>query len=134
MKALIALTSLTGGIIALTFFIYFYKTTGDETLARSVTFASLGVNSLVFVFSVRTLTDPFWKSNPFVNKWLNLAVLAGLIFQFIPFATPGLRAFFDLKFPGVGPIILVFGGSIFTFIIIEVGKAAVRNRTKWFQH
>ena len=134
MKALIALTSLTGGIIALSFFIFFYKLTGDEILARSVTFASLGVNSLVFVFSVRTLTDPFWKSNPFVNKWLNLAVLAGLIFQFIPFATPNLRAFFDLKFPGVGPIILVFGGSIITFIIIEVGKAIIRSRTKWFQH
>ncbi|MFC1710414.1 cation-translocating P-type ATPase [Patescibacteria group bacterium] len=134
MKVLIAITSLTGGLIALSFFIYFYKTTGDEVLARSITFASLGVNSLVFVFSVRTLTEPFWKSNPLVNKWLNLAVFAGLIFQFIPFATPGLRSFFEIKNPGVYPIILVFGGSLITFIIIEVGKGVIRSKAKWFSH
>ena len=104
---LIGIISTVGGLIALTLFIYYFKTTGDVILARSITFLALGVNSLIFVFSVRTLTEPFWTSNIFENKWLNLSVLVGLVFQFIPFSTESLRKFFGLEFPGVGPLMVV---------------------------
>lgn len=134
MKMLIGIISLVGGIIALFLFVYFYKTTNDLILARSVAFAALGVNSLVFVFSIRTLTQPFWVENPLDNKWLNIAVFVGLFFQFLPFSTPQFRDFFGLKFPGPAPIAAVFLAAGFVFIMIEVTKAVVRKHLEWFQH
>ena len=134
MKMLIGITSFVGGIIALSLFVYYYSKTNDLVLARSIAFAALGVNSLVFVYSIRTLTAPFWVSNPLKNKWLNLSVLAGLFFQFLPFSTPFLRSFFGLKFPGVAAIFVIFAASLVVFMVIEVVKALVRNNFKWFQH
>jgi Ca2+-transporting ATPase len=134
MKLLIGIVSFVGGIIGLIAFVYYYNVTKDEVLARSVTFAVLGLNSLVYVFSVRTLTKPFWVENPLENKWLNAAVFVGLILQFIPFSTPYLRGFFGLKFPGMGPILMAFLAAIFVFIMIETLKAIVRKHLEWFQH
>ena len=134
MKMLIGIISLVGGFIALTLFIYFFKTTGDVVLARSVTFLALGINSLIFVFSVRTLTKPFWTSNVFENKWLNLSVIVGFVFQFIPFSTESLRKFFGLKFPGAGPLVVVIVSALVVFIIIEGLKSVIRKNLEWFQH
>ena len=130
MKWLIALVSGVGGVIAFGLFVYYFNTTGDYILARSVSFAALGVNSLVFVFSVRTLTTPFWKENPLKNGWLNLAVVGGLFLQFLPFASSSLREFFKIKFPGIEAISLVFLASFVVFIMIEMIKGVVRHEIK----
>jgi len=127
MKAIIGITSLIGGIIALSLFVYYFSTTQDLVLARSIAFASLGVNSLLFVFTIRTLTEPFWRENPFKNKWLNIAVIVGFIFQFLPFSSSSLRKFFGLTFPGYQPIMVVFASSIFTILMIEFMKIFIRK-------
>lgn len=131
---LIGIISIIGGSIAFGLFVYYYMVTGNVILARSVAFAALGVNSLVFVFSVRTLTEPFWKENPFENKWLNMAVVFGLILQFVPFATKGLRSFFKLELPEISAFLLVFAGAFTTFVMIEFLKVVIRKNIKWFQH
>jgi len=127
MRELIVIVSLTGGVIALLLFLYYLHGTGDLQLARSIAFATLGVNSLVYVFSIRTLKEPFWRENPFSNKWLNLAVLVGLFFQILPFMTRGLRNFFDIKPLGVYDWLTVFAASFVMFIIIEVTKVFVKK-------
>ena len=122
MKFLIFIVSLAGGAVSLILFYYFFNLTGDLTKARSIAFATLGINSLVYVFSVRTLREPFWKQNPFENKWLNRAVFAGLFFQILPFTTKGLRAFFELTPLTFGQWASVFMASCLMFLIIEVSK------------
>lgn len=127
MAYLIAIVSLTGWVFAFGAFLYVLKTTNDLTVARSVAFATIGINSLVYVFSVRTLTEPFWKVNPLENKWLLLAVGVGLMFQIFPFLTPSTRAFFK-----IAPIgwywAMVVGASILMFIVIEISKWVFRHR------
>lgn len=126
MTELIALVSIIGWVFAFAAYYYFYKTTGDIVLARSVTFATIGVNSLVYVFSVRTLTEPFWKEGLFENKWLILAVMVGLVFQIVPFMTEGTRSFFELEPLGMywG---IAFGASILMFFSIEGAKWVFRK-------
>lgn len=127
MRRLIFLVSVTGGLVAFTLFLYFYRTTGNLSLARSITFATLGVNSLVYVFSIRTLKRPFWRENPLANSWLNLAVLGGLLLQFLPFATPATRSFFGLSALSPFHLLCIFGASLIMFIMIEVGKIYFRK-------
>ncbi|USN55154.1 MAG: cation transporting ATPase C-terminal domain-containing protein [Candidatus Peribacteria bacterium] len=59
-------------------YVYVLHQTGDLVLARSVCFVTFGINSLVYVFSIRTLSDPIWSNNPLSNKWLLLAVAGGM--------------------------------------------------------
>lgn len=121
-KLIIAIVSITGGLIALGVYIYYLRTTGDIQFARSVAFATLGVNSLFYVFSIRTLHDSFWEENPFSNSWLNAAFVLGMFLQVLPFVVPALRAFLGLSIISYKEWMVVFGASTVMFFIIELVK------------
>ena len=123
---LISVVSLVAGTIALSSFVVAYRLTGDLIMARSLTFAVLGLNSLVYVFSVRTLMTPAWKNRPFENKWLMMAVIIGFGLQILPFTTPTLRQFFGLDSLGLVYWLMAIGMSIFMFFVVEVFKASYR--------
>ena len=122
MVFLISFVSLLVGIIALGSYLYIYISTGDFVLARSVTFITIGLNSLVYVFSVREPKHPFWKNHLFNNKFLVLAVLAGFVLQFLPFSTEVSRKFFGLSQLSLNNWLVALGFSVFVFISIEVFK------------
>ncbi len=126
MKILIMIVSISGGVIAVAVFYYYWRTTGNLVLSRSVAFATLGINSLIYVFSVRTLTQPFWKQNIFGNKWLNIAVIVGLFTQILPFMTEGLRGFFEIQSLSIFQWAGVFTASLGMFFIIEMMKVVFR--------
>lgn len=130
MRNLIFIVSLAGGIMALILFYLVWRSTQDAVLARSVAFATLGVNSLLYVFSIRTLTEPFWQENPLANNWLNLAVVAGFALQVGPFFFSVSRNFLRIvplpAFYWLG----VFTASLIMFIIIEVAKDVFRHRLR----
>lgn len=130
MMSLIGLISLVAGISILLVFILVYKATGDLMIARSMAFLTLGLDSLIYVFSVRTLLLPFWKSKPFENKWLIVAVMGGFVLQTIPFLSPVIREFFGLsKLP-----LICWTGAIFysflMFAFVEISKAVYQHFSK----
>ena len=127
MKWLIFMISLAGGIMALVIFVSNYLRFGDIELARSVAFATLGVNSLIYVFSVRTLTLPFWKEGFFDNKWLLVAVFGGGVLQLAPFVIPQLGAFFEIVPIGLDLWAEVFLASAVMFILVEISKLIFRR-------
>jgi len=127
MKALIATVSVFSGIFALAFFAYVLNAGGDVKLARSVAFLTLGVNSLVYVFSVRNLTTPFWKSSILENKWLIVAVGAGFILQVVPFVTPQTREFFGTASLPLNFWLVSLALSALMFIMVEVSKFVFRR-------
>ena len=127
MKVLIAMVSVFSGIFALAFFAYVLNAGGDIKLARSVAFLTLGVNSLVYVFSVRNLTTPFWKSSILENKWLIVAVGAGFILQVVPFVTPQTREFFGTASLPLNFWFVSLALSALMFIIVEVSKSVFRR-------
>lgn len=122
MKELIAVVSFTGGLFAFGLFYYAYKQTGDAQFARSVAFATVGVNSLVYVFSIKALRQQFWNTKIFNNKWLLLAVVAGLILQVSPFTVPFLKEAFEITSIGIYWV-YVAAVSFGLMIVIEILKA-----------
>ena len=133
MRNLIALVSAVGAVFAYGMFLYAYKTTGDAMFAQSVTFATVGVNSLAYVFSVRTLQSPFWKENLFANKWLVMSILAGIAFQLFPFMTPEIRNFFKIESIGMYWAAAA-GASIMMFFAIEISKWIFAHKLKVNHH
>jgi len=127
MKILIGIVSLVSGLLALAFFTYVLRSSGDVKLARSVAFLTLGINSLVYVFSVKSLTTSFWKGNIFDNKWLIAAVLAGFGLQAFPFIFPFSRQFFDVSSLPISYWLVALGLSALMFIMVEVSKIIFRR-------
>lgn len=122
MISLISIVSLVAGSIALIVFIAFYKSTGNIEVARSMAFVTLGMNSLVYVFSVSKLTTPFWLNPKINNGWLVGAVVAGFILQIVPFTSEALRGFFGLSKLGLQHWLLAVGLSLVMFLLVEVLK------------
>lgn len=123
MKELIIIVSLFAGVITFITFMITWKLTGHLEMARSMTFITLGLNSLAYVFSIRSLLLPFWQSHPFANKWLWLAVAGGFILQVIPFLTTATRSFFKVVPLGLPYWLTAIGLSILVFFLVEICKS-----------
>ena len=85
---LIAAISIVTAIASLIIFHLYYTSTGDIILARSIVFATLGVDSLLYVFSCRSLRHSIIHKGFFVNKFLLLAVAGGLAIQLMALYVP----------------------------------------------
>jgi P-type Ca2+ transporter type 2C len=94
-KFLIAIISVITGLASLLIFWFFWTKTGDIDLARTVVFTALGLDTLFYVFSIRSLKHTIFTSHPFKNKYLNLAVLFGIGLQlaavYLPFLNRALH-------------------------------------------
>jgi Ca2+-transporting ATPase len=91
-KLLIFLISLSTGLVTLAAFLWFLRIYGGDVIsARTVVFTMLGVDSLIYVFSARSLRKPIWKTKFLSNPWLVLAVIGGFIFQLVALYAPFMQ-------------------------------------------
>src|SRR3990167_9091974 len=125
--SLIALISAVTGIGNLLLFLLLWKSTKDITLARSVIFASLGVDSLLYVFSIRSLRQSIFKQKLWSNPYLLLAIMSGFILQICALYIPFFQRFLEtvaLGFREWGIVILL---SATLIVIIECFKWLFRR-------
>ena len=77
MRTMIVAKSILANIILFAIFVYFWKSTGDIVLTRTIVFVGFGIDALFYIFSIRSLRRYVWQMNPFDNKYLIGAVLFG---------------------------------------------------------
>lgn len=65
--------------------------------ARTIVFATLGIDSLLYVFSCRTLRHTLFTYNPLRNAWLLLAIGGGMLLQLLAIYLPALQRVFSTK-------------------------------------
>jgi len=122
MKYLIVIISIFTGFLALGIFYFTWKTTGDLEKARTITFTAVAVDSLLYVFSCRSLRHSIWNKEFFANKYLFIAVLVGLLIQLPAVYLPFLQNVFQtvpLNFADWGIVLSV---GILTIFAIEIAK------------
>jgi len=89
LKWWIAIIASTTFLSAFLIFLLFWKFTGDIVRTRTIVFALMSLDSLVFAFSVRSFRQSMINKKMFSNHWLNGAVIASLVFLicalYIPF-------------------------------------------------
>jgi len=115
MKTLILLISVFTGLANLLIFYLIWHTTGDVRLARSVAFVSLGLDSLIYVFSCRTLRHSIFKYNPLRNRYLIYAVLGGFLVQLAAVYVPFFQGVFEVL-----PLSWAMWQIVFTVVFIEI--------------
>ena len=122
-KFLIVLISLITGLSNLWLFWYFYNTTGNVELARTVTFTALGLNTLFYVFSIKSLEHNIFKAKPFANKYLNGAVVVGIIAQLLAVYLPVLNKLLKTVPLGFKEWEIILAVVVGVVVMIEVAKA-----------
>ena len=91
-KLLIATISIVSGVLTLLVFMYVHSVTGDFARASTIAFSILAIDSLVYVFSIRSLRHSILKENIFSNKYLIAAVVIAFIFQLLAIYHPFLQS------------------------------------------
>ncbi|MEA2097529.1 MAG: cation-transporting P-type ATPase [Patescibacteria group bacterium] len=90
-KVLIVAISVASGILALAVFWYVLNVTGEFQRASTIAFSILAIDSLVYVFFIRSLRHSILAKNIFSNKYLVGAVILGLAFQLAAIYHPFLQ-------------------------------------------
>ena len=104
------------------------NTTGDVDYARTMIFLGLGIVSLFYVYSVRNLSKPFWKTNMFSNHFLNLSVLFGLFMYVIAIYWEPARRILNTVIIDTNDWLFMIGFALFNVMVIEVGKKIFMKR------
>jgi P-type Ca2+ transporter type 2C len=120
MMGLIFLISITTALGSL-FAFYMFIDQGIET-ARSIVFAILSIDSLLYVYSCRSLDKNIWHEKIFNNKFLMFAVLFGLILTVLSIYVPALQTLLDTKALSIYEWTIVIIISLSVIIAIETFK------------
>ena len=111
-------------------FIFFLETTKNLALTRTTMFVGLGIDSLLFVYAIRSMRYMVWQINPFSNWYLTGAVLFGWILLvgavYIPILQTLLRTV-PLQWHEWW-ILILFG--FLNVFLIELVKAVFLHRVK----
>jgi P-type Ca2+ transporter type 2C len=121
---LVVIISVVAGSMTLGVFgWYYFILERSLELSRTLAFTMLGINSLFYVFSSRSLNKPIWKVNFFQNPWLIAGVGMGVVMQFAVVYVPVLQKVFRTSALGFYELSVVFCGSLLLMVIIEVIKS-----------
>ncbi|MBI3290859.1 HAD-IC family P-type ATPase, partial [Candidatus Falkowbacteria bacterium] len=123
MKTLIFIIGVTTDIILLGLFYILFNLNNQNILhIRTVIFAAIGIDSLIYVFSCRSLRHSVFTKNPFENKYLIAAVIIGLFLQIIAVYHPYLQKIFETMPLTAADWLLVASLAVMKLIAIEISK------------
>lgn len=91
MKTMIIIISVVSNLVLFGMFLYYWKSTGDIALTRTIMFAGLGVDSLLYIYSVRSMRKMIWQTDLFSNKMLTGALLFGWVMLIVAVYAPPLQ-------------------------------------------
>ena len=80
MKYIIFGAGLVRDLFILGIFYFLLRNNHDISYIRTVTFAAIGISSLMYIFSLRSLKYQIWEYNPFANKYLLLSIMISFLF------------------------------------------------------
>ncbi len=125
-STLTVVISVITGLANIGVFWYVWKTSGSVDMARSAVFASLSVDSLLYVFSIRSLRHSILHRSFFSNQWLFVAVIIGFLAQLAALYVPVLQPILGTASIGWTEWSIVLGVSVLVILGIESSKLFFR--------
>lgn len=97
MKILIFVIGIITDLVLLALFYFLLGKLTDLNHIRTIIFTALGIDSLIYVFSCRSLRHTIFTKNPFSNRYLLWAVAAGFVLQLLAIYEPHLQKIFQTQ-------------------------------------
>jgi len=130
MTTLIAMVSGLSAIFSLILFTITWRATDDLALAQTMAFAALGADSLLYVFSIRSLDQPIWRQNFFANGWLIAAASAGAAVLLAAIYVPAFQMLLGTTGLALGQWGLIILEMLMIVAAVEIVKMIFRKRTE----
>jgi Ca2+-transporting ATPase len=123
------------GVITLIAFIVGLSIDSDDPMlkidtAQTMAFTVLALSELVHVFNIRNNKESIFKSNPFNNRKLILAILVSAALMFVVLLVPALRDIFSIVVLPMDKLLETAILVISPIIIVEIMKLLKLNTTK----
>jgi len=128
LKWWVAIIAFTTFVAAFLIFLLFWKMTGDIVKTRTIVFALMSLDSLVFAFSVRSFRQGMINSKMFSNQWLDGAVIMSLIFLMGSLYVPFLQTITQTVAIGIFEWIVILCVIGVEIVVID------RMKVKLLQH
>lgn len=130
-RQMIAITMAAGIISSLFVFgVYYYlhgKNYGVDYI-RTIIFACVGFDSLLYIFSLRSLETPIWKMNPLANRHLLAAVFASVLLLAAAIYLPLFQKLLSTVALDFNAWPLVISVGIMNIMLIEIIKFIFRKK------
>lgn len=117
-----AIASGVSGLSSLGLFVLVYTISESLDYSRTITFAALSLQSLFFVFSVKSLRLPIWKSSLLNNKSLLFAVGIGIVMMVLATTLEPLQNVMHTTYLGLAEWGIIIGISVAVLGMIEALK------------
>lgn len=108
-------------------YLWYLHATGDPDLARTVIFAAVGIDSLIYVFALKSFRRSLFRINPFSNLWLVGAILVGYFLMGLALLHPFFQSVFQ-----VVPLSLSDFGILLMMAFIKL--FAIEVTKEWFNY
>lgn len=122
MKIIIFAAGLIRDFFAFGVFYYLFHNSYSIDYIRTMIFAIIGVDSLVYIFSLRSLNVPIWRINLFSNPVLILAVIVSFWLLIMAIYWPPLQILLSTVSLSLNNWILIFASGFFSMVMIEIVK------------
>jgi len=122
MITLIFIVGIATDLLLLLVFYFMIKNGDPVAHAQTFMYAALGLDSVIHVFSIKSLRKTIFQINIFSNKWLNWSILFGVAMIFLALYFPPLQSFFGLGALDLQDWLVLIGISILQLILIELTK------------
>ncbi|MBI2450574.1 MAG: HAD-IC family P-type ATPase [Candidatus Nealsonbacteria bacterium] len=132
MKTIIFIIGIITDFLLLGIFWWFLGGNYDIQYIRTIIFTALGIDSLFYVFSCKSLRKNLWRTNLFSNKFLIISVIFGFAMLFAALYVPVFQALLKTTPLGVKEWLIVLGLGIVNVLLIELVKYIfiIRHKAK----
>ena len=123
MKAIIFAIGIITNLLILSIFLFFLFYNFNLIYMQTAIFAMLGIDSLFYVFSLRSLRKNIWHINIFSNKFLLVSIVLGIAALLIAIYMPWFNELLGttpLNFSTWG---IILGVGVFNLVLVEMIKA-----------
>ncbi len=122
MKAIIFGAGLVRDFFVFGIFLFLLAHNYAPIHVRTIVFACLGVDSLLYVFSLRSLHRPVWRINPFSNLYVIIAVGLSVALLLAAIYWPPLQTILSTTSLDANSWLLVLSVGFLAIILIEIIK------------
>lgn len=123
MKTIIfAIGLITDLLLLALFFWLLNNTTYSAAHIQTVIFIGLGLASLFYVFSIKSLRKNIWQYNPFSNRFLTYSVLLGFILLISVVYIPPFNTLMETEALSFFDWSILIGLALLNVVLIEIAK------------
>ncbi len=122
MKVLIFIIGILTDIGIMAIFLYLLNLSHDIEYVRSIIFTAVAIDSLIYVFAIKSFRHSIFHTNIFNNKWLVMGVIAGLGLQIMAVTVPFFQNIFEITHLHLYDWLLLISIGCVKLVAIEIVK------------